>query len=146
MGLICWDKPKKERSTEEHNAMNSSDSGVAGTYVPNMSQSDREKWKGKVTQVKTSPQVEIRKDTFVIIVGLDGYTYKGYKRVKDTPYSFSTKGLNIHIASAGPIMMSFEGWEEFKAVVEEARKVLETLKKRGGAKAPYGRFDIAKEE
>lgn len=37
----------------------------------------------------------------------------------------STKGLNIHIASAGPIQLSFKDWEEFKQVVEEAKQFLE---------------------
>ena len=45
---INWDKPKKARSTSAHNQMNSSDSGVAGTYVPNMSDEDRHSWKGKL--------------------------------------------------------------------------------------------------
>lgn len=113
MGLICWDKPKKIHSTEEHNDMYSSDSGVNGTYVPNMSAQDRAKWKGKVTHVTTSPQVEIRKNSFVIVVGLDGYTYKSYHRIP-IKYMPSTKGLNIHIASAGPIQLSFKDWEEFR--------------------------------
>lgn len=128
MGLICWEKPKKLRSTEKHNAMHSSDSGVDGTYVPNMSAKDRGKWKGKITQVTTSPQVEVRKDSFVVIVGLDGYTYKYYRRIPKDGYGGSTKGLNIHIAAAGPIQMSFKVWEEFIAVVREARNVLEKLK------------------
>lgn len=121
--IICWEKPKKIRSTEEHNALCSSDCEVNGTYVPNMSVSDRKKWKGKITGIRTTPQVEIRKDSFVIIVGLDGYNYKSYKREPDR-FCGSTKGLNIHIASAGPIQLSFDQWEQFKEVVEEARNIL----------------------
>ena len=130
MNLICWDKPKKIRSTEEHNAVYSSDSGINGTYVPNMSVKDRNKWKGKITQVKTSPQVEIRKDTFVIIIGLDGYNYKYYRREPEKPWGDSTKGLNIHIASAGPIQLSFKDWEEFKTVIEEAKQTLIEMKNK----------------
>lgn len=124
MSIICWDKPKKIRSTEKHCSEYSSDCGVPGTYVPNMSEDDRKKWKGKITQTTSSPQVELRKDSFVVIVGLDGYTYKGYHRVPEKTYERSTKGLNVHIASAGPIQLSFKGWEEFKAAVEEARTFL----------------------
>lgn len=128
--LINWDKPKKLRSTAKHNAMHVSDSYVLGTYVPNTSERDRRKWKGKITQVTTSPQVEIRKDSFVVIVGLKGYTYKGYHRLpQNTGFGRgpSTKGLNIHIASAGPIQMSFKVWEEFIAVVAEAKQTLVKL-------------------
>jgi len=128
MGLIYWEKPKKLRSTEKHNATYSSDSGVAGTYVPNMSEKDRKKWKGKITQTTTSPQVEIRKDSFVVIVGLDGYTYKYYRRIPKDGHGGSTKGLNMHIAAAGPIQMSFKVWEEFVDVVREARWTLEEIK------------------
>jgi hypothetical protein len=126
MGLITWDKPKKARSTGEHNDMFSSDSGVDGTYVPNMSREDKAKWKGKVAHTTTSPQVEIRKDTFVVVVGLDGYNYKYYRRVPER-HSASTKGLNIHIASAGPIQLTFEQWEDFKTVVEEAKEKLKGM-------------------
>ena len=45
--LLCFDKPKKVRSTEEHNKTYMSDSGIAGTYVPNMSEEDKNKWKAK---------------------------------------------------------------------------------------------------
>jgi hypothetical protein len=93
-----------------------------------MSEKDRRKWKGKVTQVTTSPQVEIRKDSFVVIVGLDGYTYKYYRRIPKDGREGSTKGLNIHIAAAGPIQLSFKEWEEFMGVVAEAKQTLEKIK------------------
>lgn len=58
--VLSFDKPKKVRSTEQHNATFQSDSGVAGTYVPNMSRADRERWKAKQIGGK-DPRVEIRK-------------------------------------------------------------------------------------
>lgn len=45
--LLDFNKPKKVRSTASHNEMFSSDSGVAGTYVANMSEEDKNRWKGK---------------------------------------------------------------------------------------------------
>lgn len=126
MGLLNFDKPKKVRSTKEHNEMFLADCEVDGTYVPNMSQKDRRKWKGKVTGTRLGfPQVEIRKDTFVTVVALNGYNYKHYRT--DSKYG-STKDLNIHVASAGPIQMTFKDWEEWRQVVEEAKKVLENLR------------------
>jgi hypothetical protein len=58
--ILDFDKPKKLRPTVAHNAVHSSDSGVDGTYVPNMSRKDRAKWKAK--QIGgDDPRVEIRK-------------------------------------------------------------------------------------
>lgn len=66
MGLICFDKPKKTRPSEEHNVI-SSDNLIPGNYAPNMSQEDIKKWKGKITGTKRGyPQIEIRKNSFVL--------------------------------------------------------------------------------
>ncbi len=62
-GLLCWDKPEKVRSTKEHNDMFVSDGAPPGTYVPNMSDEDKLKWKAKKIGGK-DPRVEIRKTTF----------------------------------------------------------------------------------
>jgi hypothetical protein len=62
MGLLCWDKPKKKRPTKAHNEKFQSDSGVDGTYVPNMSEDDKLKWKAKKIGGK-DPRIEIRKTT-----------------------------------------------------------------------------------
>jgi hypothetical protein len=125
MGLLCFDKPKKAHSTEDHNIACSSDCGIPGTYVPNMSREDRAEWKGKIVgKKKGCPQVEIRKDSFVTVIGLNGYNYKWY-RVGDK--SSDTSGLNIHVASAGPIQMTFKDWEEWNQVIEEAKEILENI-------------------
>ena len=47
MGLLCWDKPKRARATKDHNEMHQADGAPPGTYVPNMSEADRLKWKAK---------------------------------------------------------------------------------------------------
>ncbi len=118
MGLLWMIKTKKARPTEEHNIACSSDCGVPGTYVPNMSREDRAKWKGKITGTRRGkPQIEIRKDSFVTIVGLNGYKYKYYDTTK----------FNIHVGASGPIVMTFEGWEEWRQVVEEAKEILENI-------------------
>ena len=48
MTLLKWDKPKKLSPTDEHNENYSSDSGVNGTYVPNMSDKDMQEWKASM--------------------------------------------------------------------------------------------------
>jgi hypothetical protein len=60
MSILSFDKPKKIRSTEKHNKKFSSDSGIAGTYVPNMSEDDKLKWKAKYI-IGDDERIEIRK-------------------------------------------------------------------------------------
>ena len=124
MGIINWDKPKKIRGSKEHVDTHRSDSGIPGTFVPNMSDGDVKKWKGKIVGITTgSPQVEIRKNSMLIIVSLGaGYQYKFYTREK-------TIGINLHISMAGPTQLSFDEWGEMKAVVEEARQELLSIAK-----------------
>lgn len=77
MGILNFDKPKKVTPTQEHNDHYSSDSGIAGTYVQNMSDEDRAKWKAKKIG-GDDPRVEIRKTLngtqIVLIVRLSGVT------------------------------------------------------------------------
>jgi len=122
MGTIMWDKPKKIMTEKIRRERFQSDSGIPGTYVPNMTNDDIKRWKGKIVGKTTdSPQVEIRKDSFVIIVSLGGgYKYKYYNRD-------GTKGINLHIGASGPIQLNFKEWDEMKKIVNEARQVLREL-------------------
>jgi hypothetical protein len=58
--ILSWDEPKKSRPTEEHNETFVADGAPPGTYVPNMSEEDKEKWKAKQIGGK-DPRIEIRK-------------------------------------------------------------------------------------
>lgn len=60
MSVLSFEKPAKLRSSSEHADKYQSDSGVPGTYVPNMSDEDKRRWKGKVCG-GSDPRVEIRK-------------------------------------------------------------------------------------
>lgn len=72
--ILCWDKPKKVMTAKQREDTYSSDCGVPGTFVPNMSDDDRGRWKAKLVGHKAGhPQVEIRKDSFVVVVALTGY-------------------------------------------------------------------------
>lgn len=120
MNVLMWDKPAKIMTEEERAAAYQADGAPPGVYVPNMSDEDRRRWKAKKIG-GDHPRVEIRKDTFVVIVSLGGgYHYKHYKPKQ-------TEGVNIHIAAAGPIMLTFEEWAEFQQAVQEAREALETV-------------------
>jgi hypothetical protein len=79
MSVLTWEKPKKLKSSEEHAADYSADGAPPGVYVPNMSAEDQAKWKAKVVGANTGyPQVEIRKNGFVLIISSRGYKYKNY--------------------------------------------------------------------
>jgi hypothetical protein len=120
--VLFWDKPRRIMTEERRRDTFSSDSGVPGTYVPNMSDTDVKRWKAKLVGHKAGhPQVEIRKDQTVIVVSLGGgYKYKHYEPDK-------TKGINLHIASSGPLQWTWKDLENLGLAIEEAKEVLENL-------------------
>lgn len=109
MGVIDWNKPEKLRSTVEHNNMYSSDSGVAGTYMPNMSEEDMLKWKGKKFLKTDNPRVEIRKTmgSNVLITVTDKKPF-------------------VTISANGKIHMSEQIFNEFVEAINEARSILKS--------------------
>jgi hypothetical protein len=110
MGLISWDKPKKVMSTEAHNSTYSSDSGIAGTYVSNMSREDMLKWKGKKFIKTPKPRIEVRK-----------YFPQGGANVL---IIVSKSNPNYTISTNGKIMMSLKDMGEFHDVINEAYELL----------------------
>jgi len=58
--ILDWSEPKKARPTKEHNETFVADGAPPGTYVPNMSNEDKAKWRAKLIGGK-DPRVEIRK-------------------------------------------------------------------------------------
>lgn len=128
MTIICWDKPQKIQSTAEHNKMYSSDSGIAGTFVPNMSAADMLKWKGTFKKPRLfpdSPYVELRKtfsrdDSYAqvfIIVAINGHNYN-----KVIPGD--NKSTNVRISTNGVIAMTFEELNELQQAIIEAQDFL----------------------
>ena len=122
MGILSFEKPKKVRSTEEHNNTFMSDSGIAGTYVPNMSKEDKERWKGK--HIKGDDErIEIRKSLngvqMLIVV---------YRRARITPTKDWRERQkdhnNIRISMNGKVDMLFHQFEEMQQVIEEAKEIL----------------------
>lgn len=122
--LLCFDKPKKVRSTEKHNKMFQSDSGIAGTYVPNMSKNDTEKWKGK--HIKGDDErIEIRKTingvNIVIIV------YKHPNPVKwngDNMVNWYNRHHDIKMSMNGKLDMKYNDWYDMVEAIREATEIL----------------------
>ena len=144
MGLIDFNKPKKKRSTAKHNEMYSSDAGIDGTYVPNMSLNDMYKWKGK--HIKGSNErIEIRKTfsgvqvlivvykekpfeqpDWEIITGKYSHSdrEKGYDKYKKLNDQWRTRENNIKISMNGSTWMSFTEFESMRIVIDEAKEIL----------------------
>lgn len=122
MGLINFEKPKKVLSTEDHNKQYSSDSGVNGTYVPNMSKEDRYKWKGK--HIKgNNERVEVRKtfhgcNVLIIVYKLTSYIFEPNKYNRNPPT------FDIHISTNGAIKMTLSEYDELTKIIDECKEIL----------------------
>ena len=122
--LLCFDKPNKVRSTEEHYKTYMSDSGIAGTYVPNMSEEDKNKWKAK--HIKGDDErIKIRKTmngVQVLIV-----VYKKERPVKwnaNNRDEWSKRHQNVQMSMNGKLDMT---WDEFWDINEAVKEALEIL-------------------
>jgi|SRR6478609_1715623 len=144
MSVLSWEKPKKVMSKDRWEEF-SADGAPPGTFTPNMSSEDISRWKAKlVGQMTGFPQVEIRRDSTVIIVSLKGYKYKQYN-VRQTQENIDqarkwdrdddvSRWPTIHIASAGATMLTLEQFSEFKQAIDEALQFLRELVQKDQAK------------
>lgn len=119
------------------------DGGPDGGYVPQMSQSDAQRWKAKHFNLgKENARIELRK-TFTgigngqgssqvfMIVALDGWDLAAkheHRREPDPMECFGTdtRGLNVRMSMNGPLHMTFEQFAEINQIVQEARAYLES--------------------
>ena len=115
--ILSLDKPAKILPTEEHNAFYSSDTNIAGTYVPNMSEDDQKKWKAKVIKRGDDPRVEIRKTVY----GGKDPRFNGYAQV----LMIVRPDGSVVMSANGKICFAPQTFIEFKQAVDEARTLLE---------------------
>jgi len=121
------------------------DGGPDGGYVPQMSDADSRRWKAKKFNIgKPNARIELRKSIgggmsgrgpvsqVHIIVALDGWDYgkKFEKRgggidPKRRYDLFDTAGLNVRMSMNGPLLMTFDVFNEINQIVQEARDYLE---------------------
>jgi hypothetical protein len=103
--LLSFEKPKKIRSTEDHNNTFASEAPAAGTYVPNMSVKDMRKWKAKKIG-GTDRRIEIRKS-------IDGFDPIIDQRNKQRGYTRSKTNCSAQILMIvrpdGSVVMSANG-------------------------------------
>jgi hypothetical protein len=129
--ILSFDKPKKVLPTKEHNKRYSSDSGVAGTYVPNMSTEDMLKWKAK--QIGgDDPRIEIRKTVKGIDPAFAGRFNRGHCSAQMV---LIVRPKSVIFSSNGRAVLSNDTWLELQQAVKEAQLILfaETKKKKGYA-------------
>jgi hypothetical protein len=141
--ILDFEKPKKVRSTEEHNNLFSSDCGVAGTFVPNMSKDDMYKWKAKHIN-GNDERIEIRKTLggaqVLIIVYKEQY-HPPYPEYPETKYTDSAYHVNlakykekqkewykrheeIKLSMNGKVDMTFEEYAEMREAITEAKMLM----------------------
>ena len=134
--ILSFAKPDKTRSTEQHNRRFSSDCGVEGAYVSNMSQDDKERWKAKVTGTRDRVhRIELRKEVgYVNMLIVVNGTMSGHKprpRARNQTWEWASeieaKPHHIRISANGTINLSPMIWDELNLALEEARAVLARL-------------------
>ena len=127
--MIMWKKPAKIRSTEEHNNMWSSDCGVPGTYVSNMSPEDERTWKGKIVKrVDDEYQIELRKlhggSNVLLIIANKGYKYNGIHYYDDNNPPTWDFNPTFRFSTNGPLQGHLKLMVELEEVISEARTAL----------------------
>lgn len=105
MPILSWDQPPQLRARAAHNELHQSDSGIDGTYVPNMSRADQERWKAK-KRGGQDPRVEIR------------------KTVGGTQVLLIVRLKTVRMSMNGPSVFTDPDWFDMMNVVIEARDVL----------------------
>lgn len=105
MILLSWEEPPQQRSPTAHADTFQSDTGIPGTFVPNMSVEDQQRWKAKLIGGK-DPRVEVRKRFGVAL----GVIVVRYDRV--------TLSFN------GKAEMTATTWTELQQAINEAQQEL----------------------
>lgn len=120
--MLDFNKPQKIRTSEDHNNMFQSDSGVAGTYVSNMSESDKKKFKAKHIKgdhERIEIRVEMNGSNILIKVfkkanKSDFYGYQEFKHYHN----------EIQFSTNGKIDISLNEWDKINKAVDEAKQIL----------------------
>ena len=123
--ILNFEKPKKIRSTQEHNNMFSSDSGVDGTYVPNMSEKDKLSWKAKHI-TGDHERVEIRKTVngtqlLIIVYKKENPVKYDYKK----PQEYKHRHQNVCMSMNGKLDMTTKDYFEMIQAIKEASDILQ---------------------
>jgi hypothetical protein len=117
--ILDFHQPKKVRPTDKHNKMHQSDASAAGTYVPNMSDKDRAKWKARQIGGQ-DPRIEIRKT----VRGIDPYPRAGHCAAQ---VLIIVRPDRVIMSTNNRIVWDNQTFAELMQAVEEARKRLKNF-------------------
>lgn len=141
--LLSFEKPKKIRSTKDHNREFMSEARASGTYVPNMSEKDKTKWKAKKIG-GDDRRIEIRKS-------IRGFDPMIDKRNRERGYTRSKENCGAEILMIvrpdSSVVMSANGrmafgcgqWKELQEAYQEA--IQEFIKEDIRQFSPYSRWE-----
>lgn len=126
--LINFNKPLKI------DAGGGFEDGPIGGFVPQMSVNDAKSWKGKRFNAgKEGDRIELRKQfgssLVLIFVAKNGWSYSSKfeftgKKPAAWDWGVDTAGKNVRISMNGPLLMNWDQWAEFNAVIDEAKQIL----------------------
>ncbi len=102
---LMWEEPAKVMIAEERAERYQSDSGVPGTYVPNMSEADQLRWRARLVKGK-DPRVELRRRCGLALV-LIVVRYKG-------------PGIDVTMSMNRAAHLIAADWWDLKEAVKEA--------------------------
>ena len=119
--ILDFNVPKKKRSTKDHNNTFQSDSGIAGTYVPNMDVLDQYKFKAKHIKGENE-RIEIRvtRNGVQVLIKVFKYCLKtsGSWRLRSNDHN------HIQFSMNGKLDVSPAEWKEITEAIEEAKEIL----------------------
>lgn len=109
MTILSWETPKRVRSHKKHVEMYQADVGIPGTYVPNMSEEDKLRWKAHLVTGE-DPRVEIRKAVknrfSYLLVAVVRYTHD--------------LGLDVELSLNGKAHLNAVDWQDLNTAIREA--------------------------
>jgi hypothetical protein len=136
--VLSFEASKKLRNAEMHNEMFQSNAGINGTYVPNMSEEDKNKWKAK--HIKGDDErIEIRKTIggtqLLIVVYKKEYQPKypkyssandpkAYAKYKERMAEWYKRHQNIRMSMNGKLDMTYVDCLDMTDAIKEAIQIL----------------------
>ncbi len=127
--ILSFEKPRKIRSANDHNEMHTSDSGISGTYVPNMSIEDQQNFKAKYISGDLE-RIEIR----VTIGGVNCniFVFNDIyqpKYISQNRNKWINRHKNIKFSINGKMDVTFDEWDKINGAIKEAIDILKNKPK-----------------
>lgn len=141
--VLFFGEIAKIMTSKEYANSYSADGAPPGVYAGNMSQQDKERWKGKIVGTKDCEDLRVEIRTTCLGANLVAIvTSKGAKPpMTDSQYIKPNRYIDrvpgtTKISTNGPLVLDKEGLRDLNRAIQEAQDVLEVLEGiRGDSKA-----------